>query len=137
MHFFWIICCVLQAIFQPVLHNEKWWYVIPMVPRTRPVFHTLLLADSNMAALDSVADADPKRFDDDECLQNVDYNHDDVQNDPDLQAEDVDDIDSSSLDLCIEIGSGDMIDVDEDGSLDLFIDIDPFLVIDNFVDQHS
>jgi hypothetical protein len=45
--------------------------------------------------------------------------------------------DSASIDLCIEIGYGDMIDVDDDGSLDLFIDIDPFLVIDNFVHQHS
>jgi hypothetical protein len=44
--------------------------------------------------------------------------------------------DSASIDLCIEIGFGDMIDVDEDGCLDLFIDIDPFLANDNFVDQH-
>jgi hypothetical protein len=98
MHFFWIICCVMQAIFQPILHNEKWWYVIPMAPPTRLVFHTLLLADSNMAALDLVVDADPNPFDDDGCLQNVDYNHaddrkpgadpdDDVENDPDLEAE--------------------------------------------------
>jgi hypothetical protein len=32
----------MQAIFQPVLHNEKWWYVIPMAPRTKLIFHSLL-----------------------------------------------------------------------------------------------
>jgi hypothetical protein len=32
----------MQAIFQPVLHNEKWWYVIPMAPRTKPLFQSLL-----------------------------------------------------------------------------------------------
>jgi hypothetical protein len=83
----------MQAIFQLVLHNKKWWYVISMAPPTRPVFHTLLPADSNMAALDPVADVDPKPLDHDELLQNVDDNHaddrgpaapdDDVENDPD------------------------------------------------------
>jgi hypothetical protein len=37
------------------------------------------------------------------------------------------------IDSCIEIGSGDMIDFDEDGNFD----IDPSLVIDNYVDQNS
>jgi hypothetical protein len=104
-------------------------------------------ANVSHPTLDPVANADPKPLDHDECLENVNDNHADdrgpaihpdydVENDPDLQAE-VDDIDSSLLDLCIEIGSGDMIDVDKDNSLDLLIDIDPFLVIDNFLDQHS
>jgi hypothetical protein len=76
-------------------------------------------------------------------LQNFDDDHDedrgpatadeDIENDPDRATMD----DSVSIDFCIEIGFGDMIDVDEDGSLDLFIDIDPFLAIDNFVEQHS
>jgi hypothetical protein len=45
--------------------------------------------------------------------------------------------DSTSIDFCIKLVSRDMIDVDEDGSLDLFINIHPFLAINNFVDQHS
>ena len=38
-----LYCCVMQVIFQPVLHNEKWPYMIPMAPCTKPLFHSLLL----------------------------------------------------------------------------------------------
>jgi hypothetical protein len=41
------------------------------------------------------------------------------------------------IDLCIELGSGDMIEIDEDTNILLTIDIDPFLVIDSYVDQNS
>jgi hypothetical protein len=37
-----------------------------------------------------------------------------------------------SVDLCIELGSEDMIDIDEDTNIFLNIDIDPFLVIDSY-----
>jgi hypothetical protein len=40
----------------------------------------------------------------------------------------------ASIDLCIELGSGDMIDIDEDTNILLTIDNDPFLVIDFYVD---
>jgi hypothetical protein len=42
-----------------------------------------------------------------------------------------------SVDLCIELGSGDMIDIDEDTNIFLSIDIDPFLVIDSYADHNS
>jgi hypothetical protein len=32
----------MQAIFQPILHNEKWWYVMRMAPHTKPLFYSLL-----------------------------------------------------------------------------------------------
>jgi hypothetical protein len=41
----------------------------------------------------------------------------------------------ASLDLCIELGSRDMIDIDKDANLS--IDIDLFFVIDAYVDQNS
>jgi hypothetical protein len=52
---------------------------------------------------------------------------------------DVDDVDDTnpSIDLCIELGSGDMIDIDEDTNIFLSIDIDPFLVIDSYADHNS
>jgi hypothetical protein len=88
-----------------------------------------------MASPDPVADADQLPQDDNGVLQNVDDDHDEdhLENDPDQATMD----DSASIDLCIEIGSRDMIDIDADETLDLFIDIDPFTVIDNFVEQHS
>jgi hypothetical protein len=97
-----------------------------------------------MASPDPITYAYQFPLADDDCvLQNVDDDHDDnrgpatanedVENDLDWATMD----DSASINLYIEIGSRDMIDVDEDRSLDLFIDIDPFLAIDNFVDQHS
>jgi hypothetical protein len=42
-----------------------------------------------------------------------------------------------SVDLYIELGSGDMIDIDEDKNISLTIDIYPFLVIDSYVDHNS
>jgi hypothetical protein len=42
-----------------------------------------------------------------------------------------------SVDLCIKLGSGDMIDIDEDTNIFLTIDIDPFLVIDSYDDHNS
>jgi hypothetical protein len=42
-----------------------------------------------------------------------------------------------SIDLCIELGSGDMIDIDEDRNIFLTIDIDPFLVIDSYANHNS
>jgi hypothetical protein len=39
------------------------------------------------------------------------------------------------IDLCIELGSGDMIDIDQDANLSM--DIDPFVVIDAYVNQNS
>jgi hypothetical protein len=42
-----------------------------------------------------------------------------------------------SVDLYIELGSGDMIDIDEDTNIFLTIDIDPFLVIDSYADHNS
>jgi hypothetical protein len=67
--FFLIICYVIKVIFQSLLNNEKWWYMIAMAPCIRLVFHTLLPANSNMAGLDPVADADdPKPLDDDGVL---------------------------------------------------------------------
>jgi hypothetical protein len=90
-----------------------------------------------MASLDSVthpfqlplaaADEDEDDHDDDRRPIAAD---EDVENDPDRETMD----DSASIDLCIELGFADMIDVNEDRSLDPFINIDPFLAIDNFVD---
>jgi hypothetical protein len=42
-----------------------------------------------------------------------------------------------SVDLCIELGSGDMIDIDEETNIFLTIDIDLFLVIDSYADHNS
>jgi hypothetical protein len=42
-----------------------------------------------------------------------------------------------SIDLCIELCSGDMIDTDEDTNISLTIDIDPFIVIDSYADHNS
>jgi hypothetical protein len=42
-----------------------------------------------------------------------------------------------SVDLSIELDSGDMIDINEDTNIFLTIDIDPFLVIDSYVDYNS
>jgi hypothetical protein len=44
---------------------------------------------------------------------------------------------NASVDLCIELGSGDMINIDEDTNIFLTIDIDPFLLIDSYVDHNS
>jgi hypothetical protein len=45
--------------------------------------------------------------------------------------------DDRSIDLCIDFGSGDLTDIDEDTNIFLTIDIDPFLVIDSYADQNS
>jgi hypothetical protein len=42
-----------------------------------------------------------------------------------------------SVDLCIDLRSGDMIDIDEDTNIFLTINIDPFLVIDSYADHNS
>jgi hypothetical protein len=43
----------------------------------------------------------------------------------------------ASVDSCIELGSRDMIDINEETNIFLTIEIDPFLVIDSYVDHNS
>jgi hypothetical protein len=61
----------------------------------------------------------------------------DDEADPNLATDDERINTNASIDLCIELGSKDMIDIDEDTNILLTIDIDPFLVIDSYVDQNS
>jgi hypothetical protein len=42
-----------------------------------------------------------------------------------------------SVNLCIELGSGNMIDINKDTNIFLIIDVDLFLVIDSNVDHNS
>jgi hypothetical protein len=45
---------------------------------------------------------------------------------------------NASIDLCIELGSRDLIDIDEDANIFLTIDFyDSFLVVDSYVNQNS
>jgi hypothetical protein len=46
----------MSAIFQPLLHNEKWGYVIPMASRTKPLFHSLLLESGHPMDTDTTSD---------------------------------------------------------------------------------
>jgi hypothetical protein len=62
---------------------------------------------------------------------------DDDQADPDLAAGGEPINIDASIDLCIGLGSGNMIDIDEGTNILLTIDIDSFLVIDSYVDQNS
>jgi hypothetical protein len=62
---------------------------------------------------------------------------DDDQGDLDLATDGESINTDASTDLCIELGFEDMIDIDEDTNKLLTIDIDPFLVIDSYVDQNS
>jgi hypothetical protein len=160
----------MQAIFQPLLHNEKWWYVIPMAPRTKPLFHSLLPESGQPMDTDHTTTSDQRdnnrtpnpsgREEIDgswvaaQLLHNdVECAHADTGSLLDADADDVDEADPDlaptseydeaasntdpSVDLCIELGSGDMIDIDEDTNIFLTIDIDPFLVIDSYADHNS
>jgi hypothetical protein len=156
----------MQAIFQPLLHNEKWWYVIPMAPRTKPLFHSLLPESGQPMDTDTTSDqrdnnrTHPSREEVNGSWVAAQLLHNDVEGADldtgsllDADADDVDEADPDlaptseygeaasntdpSVDLCIELGSGDMIDIDEDTNIFLTIDIDPFLVIDSYVDHNS
>jgi hypothetical protein len=59
---------------------------------------------------------------------------DDHEADPDLVVDDELINTNASVDLCIELGSGDMIDIDEDANMFLTIDIDSFLLINSYAD---
>jgi hypothetical protein len=71
----------------------------------------------------------------------LDADTDDVDEvDPDLVTLEYGEVASNtdpSIDLCIELGSGDMIDIDEDTNIFLTIDIDLLLVIDSYASHNS
>jgi hypothetical protein len=74
-------------------------------------------------------------------LANADADNYVDEADPDLAtseygAEAVNDTDPS-IDLCIDLGSGDLIDIDEETNIFLTIYIDLFLVIDSYANQIS
>jgi hypothetical protein len=148
----------MQGIFQPVQHNEKWWYVIPMAPSTKPLFHSLLPELEQVVNLHLPMDTDTMLDQRDgntthpstakgtkswvvvQLLHNDEAQIetgslfdaiDDYEVDPDLAADGkpINNTDAS-VDLCIELGSRDMIHIDEDTTIFLTIDIDTFLVID-------
>jgi carboxylesterase type B len=143
----------MQAIFQPLLHSQKWWYVIPMAPRTKPLFHSLIPESGQQIDTDTTSDqrASAQLLHSDEGAREeigsllADADVDNVDEaDPDLATSEYgadeaifNDTDDPSIDLCIELGSGDLIDIDEDTNIFLTIDIDPFLVIDSYADQNS
>jgi hypothetical protein len=154
----------MQAIFQLLLHNEKWWYVIRMAPHTKPLFHSLLPESRQPMDTDTTSDqrdnnrTHPSKEEGDgswvaaHLLHNDEGAHEEIGNLRDADADNVDEANpylatleygeatnniDPSVDLCIELGSGNMIDLDKDTNLFLTIDIDPFLVIDSCVDHNS
>jgi hypothetical protein len=155
----------MQAIFQPVLHNEKWWYVIPMAPRTKPLFHSLLpksgqVVDVHNLPMDTDTTSDqrdgntthPSRAEgtgswivaqllhNDEAQIETRSSFDAIEDDEadlDLGTNGKPSNTNASVDLYIELGSRDMIDINEDTNIFLTIDIDPFVVIDSYVDHNS
>jgi hypothetical protein len=159
----------MQAIFQPLLQNEKWWYVIPVAPRTKPLFHSLLPELRQLMDTDHITTSDQRdnnrtiypsgREEVDGSWVAAQFLHNDVEcahaDIGSLLDADVDDVDEADVDLvptseydeaasntdpfvnlCIELGSGDMIDIDEGTNIFLAFDIDLFLVIDSYADHN-
>jgi hypothetical protein len=162
----------MQAIFQPLEYNEKWWYMILMAPRTKPLFHSLLPESGQLMDTDHTMSTSDQRGNNrtlnpsgreeiDESWVAAQLLHNDVEcahadtgSLLDTDADDVDEADPDlapksseydeaaintdpSVNLGIELGSGDMIDIDEDTNIFLTINIDPFLVIDSYADHNS
>jgi hypothetical protein len=156
----------MQAIFQPVRHNQKWWYVIPMAPRTKPLFHSLLpqsgqVIDVHNLPIDTDTTSDQKDnnithsskvegtrswvatqllHDNEAQIETrslLDADADD-EADPNLATEYNEPTNTdASVDLCIELGSRNMIDMDEDTYIFFTVDIDSFLVIYSYADHNS
>jgi hypothetical protein len=119
-----------------------------MASSTKPLFHSLLPKSGQPIDTDTTSDQRARQF-----LHNDEGAHEEIGS---LLADaDADNVDEANLDLatseygeatndndpsislCIELGSGLLIDIDEDSNIFLTIDIDPFLVIDSYADQNS
>jgi carboxylesterase type B len=123
-----------------------------MAPRTKPLFHSLIPESGQQIDTDTTSDqrAPVQLLHNDEgadeeigsLLADADVDNVD-EADPDLATSEYGeaifndtDVDPS-IDLCIELGSEDLIDIDEDTNIFLTIPIDPFLGIDSYADQNS
>jgi hypothetical protein len=115
----------MQAIVQPLLHSQNWWYVIPMAPRTKPLFHSLIPKSGQQIDTDTTSDQRAPA----QLLHNDESAHEEIGSllvDADVDNVDKADLDLAtseygeaifndidpSIDLCIELGSGDLIDID-------------------------
>jgi hypothetical protein len=118
-----------------------------MAPRTKPLFHSLLPESGQPIDTDTKSNQRAPQL-----LHNDEGAHEETGSLLYADAHNVDEADldlatseygeatsntNPSIDLCIELGSEDMIDIDEDTNIFLTIDIDPFLVIDSYADQNS
>jgi hypothetical protein len=124
-----------------------------MTPRTKPLFHSLLLESGQSIDTDTTSDprdnnrTHPSIEEGDgswvaaQLLHNDEGAHAEIGSLVDADVNDVNETDADlatleygeaasntdpSVDLYIELGSGDMIDIDEDTNIFLTIDIDPF-----------
>jgi hypothetical protein len=127
-----------------------------MAPRTKPLFHSLLPKSGQPMDTDHTTTSDQRdnnrtiypsdREEVDGSWVVAQLLHNDVEcahaDTGSLLDVDVDDVDEDShidpsVDLCIELGSGDMINIDENTNIFLTINIDPFIVIDSYADHNS
>ena len=134
-----------------MLGNEKWWYVVPMTPRNKPVYGTCsdipsigehpIIGDSddhilgtsdNLADHRNIQDADVPIFpnsrdsEDDEDQNNNDHDDHEDEDNPSTEP---------SLDLCIELASH--LDHSDIEDIEMYIDIGPFEAIDSILDNLS